>query len=255
MGLPRLSLLSWVLAANVTLGSRRMVDSGSLRLALLPRSLPGSAILNRITFTETVRLISHTPLILEGCATSRGSDFALRSTGPLSLLGFDHRGGAISVNHEKVLVRRSTFRFERGDSMSIANAPSADLESSRGSAPAVSLSSVALARFRSCNFSGILAGAIRARGSAVEVSGTTFSRVRGAAGAALDFDGDSLLVSAVDARGCVASVAGGAFLFRGARCASRAPASRGTPRRAGGASRVTSRSRCSTCSSRGTRAR
>ena len=107
----RLSLLSWTLVMNTTLGARSMTNSGSLRLSLLPRDIPVSMGFNKIRFTETVRIISYQRLLFKQCETSGSSDFRLVSKGPLSLMDFEHKSGSILAEDDILEVENSKFRF------------------------------------------------------------------------------------------------------------------------------------------------
>ena len=218
MDVSKLSLLSWALIANTTLAPRTMMPSGRLHLTLLPRHSASIQTLMHIRFTDTVRIVSHGSLILKSCETSASSDFLLNAYGHLGLVNYTHKSGSFVVENDRLLVQDSTFALSGSDQINISNSERAKFSntafSSTGTAPIVTLSSVKLSIFSSCNFTAAKHGAIVSRDSNVEIEYSRFDNLQSENGAALDFDGKYLMIEHVTAFDCSATHAGGAFLFR-----------------------------------------
>lgn len=205
---------------NTTLRSQFMSKSGSLHLSLLPRNIPVSLEFNRIRFTETVRIASYQRLLFKQCETAANSNFRIVSKAPLSFVNFHHQAGSILAEDDTLEVDNCKFKFNHNENITVHRSQSAVFRetyfSSKGFQPAVSLASVKSASFTSCNFTSIKrGGCIRTHNAeSVEIRMTTFGNSKGSRGSAVDFDGVSLHIEAVDTFNCSANQEGGAFFFR-----------------------------------------
>jgi hypothetical protein len=212
-----LAFLAWTALTNVTLQSSMSRPLGPVHLTLLPRHLSASPFsLRHFHFAETVRILSHQPLLLRSCRIAANSDFRLTAKGPLTLTDIVHQSGSITAESRDVSIDNSAFFLGQSDEFKVLSSNRASIVrstfSSKSGSPALALNDVAYADIFACNFTRIRrAGAVAALATALTISATIFANASSESGGALWFDGPSLLVVACHAERCRASVAGGAF--------------------------------------------